>query len=344
MAALSSIENAERRFAEFLASLGGRVRATKRQAGETGPDMVMDAEVRGIPIIILAEYKSQGEPRYLRQAADELRDYLPKFPTAYPVIMAPYITESAGDMLTSKRVGYFDLAGNALIDCGPIFIRVAGKPRTNPVQRKLKSLFAPRSARILRVMLLNPKKRWLVRDLAKEANVSIGLVSKVKQKLGEFELAGDARDMFVAKPGQLLDEWARAYRYDDNKIERYYSLLDLGELEKRLARAAVSRGFKYALTMFSGAARIAPAVRYNFTSFYLSSALDDFAKDLEIKPVPTGANVWVFQPRDEGVYYGLQECDGISLVSNVQLYLDLINFQGRGEEQAAAIREQTLGF
>ena len=89
-------------------------------------------------------------------------------------------------MLDSKRVGYFDLAGNALIDFGQIFVRVAGKPRRNTMQRKLKSLFRPRSARILRVILLNPKKRWFVRDLAKEARVSIGLVSKVKQKLIEL--------------------------------------------------------------------------------------------------------------------------------------------------------------
>lgn len=118
----------------------------------------------------------------------------------------------------------------------------------------------------------------------------------------------------------------------------------IAEFESRLASAAVSRDFKYALTMFSGAARVAPAVRYNFTTFYYSGVLDDLIKELEIKPVPTGANVWVFEPIDEGVYYGLQERDGIPVVSNVQLYLDLINFKGRGEEQAAEIREQALGF
>ena len=344
MAVLSSVESAERRFAEFLASIGGIVRASRRQRGKAGPDIVMRSEVRGKPVTIIAEYKSQGEPRYLRQAADQLRDYLPKYPAAYPVIIAPYITESTATLLNSKGIGYFDFAGNALIDYGPIFVRVAGKPRLNPVQRKLKSLFAQRSARILRVILINPEKRWLVRDLAREANVSIGLVSKVKQKLIEFELADDSRDMFVTKPGQLLDEWARAYRYEDNPIERYYSQAGPRELESRLASAAGSRGFKYALTMFSGAARIAPAVRYNFASFYYLGRPEELVKELEIKPVPTGANVWVFKPADEGVYYGLQKREGMAIVSNVQLYLDLINFKGRGEEQAAAIREQSLGY
>lgn len=339
-----SLETAERRFAEFLVSIGGSVRARQRQPSKMGPDLVIEADVRGKLVTIIAEYKSQGEPRYLRQAADQLREFLRQYPTAYPVILTPYLTEKSAALLDSKRVGYFDLAGNALIDYGPIFIRVAGKARQNRVGRKLKSLFAPRSARILRVMLLDPKKHWLVQDLAKEAKVSIGLVSKVKQKLRELELGADARDMFVDKPGQLLDEWVRAYRYDDNQIERYYSPLDLAEIEGRLAITARSRALRYALTMFSGAWKIAPFVRYNFASFYYSGKPDELAKDLKIKSVSSGANVWVFKPVDEGIYYGLQEVGGLAVASNLQLYLDLVNFKGRGEEQAAAIREQFLGY
>lgn len=194
------------------------------------------------------------------------------------------------------------------------------------------------------MILLNRKRRWLVRDLAKEAQVSIGLVSKVKQKLVELELGDDTRDMFVAKPGQLLDDWVRAYKYDDNQIERYYSPLSPSELENRLAQAARSRPFRYALTMFSGASKIVPFVRYNFASFYYSGRPDELVKEIEIKPVASGANVWVFEPADEGVYYGLQERDGMAIASSLQLYLDLVNFKGRGEEQAAAIREQSLGF
>ena len=37
---------------------------------------------RGKPIMIIGECKSQGEPRYLRQAAEQLRDFLPQYPTA----------------------------------------------------------------------------------------------------------------------------------------------------------------------------------------------------------------------------------------------------------------------
>lgn len=334
--------DAAAKFSAFLESIGGTVQRLAEPGA--GPDIVFEANVRGNPITFIAECKSQGEPRYIRQAAEQLREYQANYPAAYPIVIAPFITDSTAALLSSKKLGYFDLAGNALIDYGPIFVRVGGKTRRNPVQRKLKSLFSPRSSRILRVLLSNPQRRWLLRDLAKEAGVSIGLVSKVKDKLIELEFASDSRDVGVTKPGDLLDEWARNYSYSDNKIERYYSSLDPTDLEKQLGDAARSRGWRYALTMFSGASKIESFVRYNFASFYYSGSTEEVASELKLKPTPSGANVWILTARDEGVYWGAQQAEDFAIVSNVQLYLDLMNFKGRGEEQATALREQRLRY
>src|ERR1041385_3701769 len=153
---LDLAQDAETSFSDFLRSLGGSVRSIERKPRRSPLDLIVEAEIRGKPITFVVECKTQGEPRYLRQAADQLRDVLPEYPTAYPIIIAPYISDSSAALLASKRVGYYDLAGNALIDFGPIFVRVYGKPRPNPVQRKLKSIFRPRSARILRVLLTDP--------------------------------------------------------------------------------------------------------------------------------------------------------------------------------------------
>lgn len=334
---------AESLFSEFVQSLGGTVRRLEQPPGP-GPDIILDAEIRGKPIRFIAECKSQGEPRYIREAAEQLREYQAKYPAAYPIVIAPFITESTAELLNSKRVGYFDLAGNALIDYGQIFVRVAGKTRRNPVKRKLKSLFRPRSARILRVMLSDPKKRWYLRDLAREAGVSIGLVSKVKQKLIEFEFAAEGRDVSVTKPGDVLNEWSRAYSYTDNEVQQYYSALNPTEFEKQLGDAATARNFRYALTMFSGASKVAPFVRYNFASFYYSGSMDELTAELKLKAAPSGANVWILNPADDGIYYGIRNVGDLAVVSNLQLYLDLVNYKGRGEEQAAAIREQLLRY
>jgi hypothetical protein len=339
------IQEFETRFSEFASTVGGTIQSIRKQPVPSEPDLVIQAEIRNKPITLIVEAKSQGEPRYIREAGDRLRGYLSQFPGAYPIVIAPYISSQSANLLKSKQVGYFDLAGNVLIDIGPLFISVTGKPNSNPVQKKLKSLFAAKSSRVLRVLLTNPAKTWYVQDLAAEAGVSIGLASKLKQRLLELELVDDVRaGIILRKPGDLLDEWAKAYSYQQNDIFKYYSPNATTQVERQVSEFARNRGLGYALTMFSGAERISPFVRYNFSAFYFSGSMLELEQQLELKSTDSGANVWAFRPFDEGVYYGMQNVGGIQIASNVQLYLDLINYKGRGEEQARALRERLLKY
>jgi hypothetical protein len=334
----------EPQFRDFLNTMGGTLREFRREPLRPGPDLFIEAELRGKPITLLVEAKAQGEPRYIRQAADQLRELIGRFPGAYPIVVAPYISSQTAGLLQSKQIGYFDLTGNVLIDSGPLYIRVEGKPNPKRAQKKLKSLFAPKTSRIVRVLLTNPDKTWYVQDLAAEAGVSIGLASRLKQRLVDLEILRQTKTgVSLTKPGDLLDQWAKEYSYQKNEISKYYSPSS-SNIETRLSEFDREGKNRHALTMFSGAARVAPFVRYNFAAFYFSGATPDLEKQLELKPTLSGANVWVFRPFDEGVYYGVQTIESVSVVSNVQLYLDLINYQGRGEEQAAAIRERLLRY
>ena len=40
---------------------------------------------------------------------------------------------------------------------------------------------------------------------------------------------------------------------------------------------------------------------------------------------------------DEGVFYGVNQVDGVNVVSKVQLYIDLFNYPARGEEAAEIV-------
>lgn len=333
------------KFREFVSRVGGTVQTIQKEPTRPGPDLLLQAEIRGTPITLIAEAKSVGEPRYVRQAADQLRDYAARFPGAYPIVVSSFISPQTAEMLRSRGIGYFDMQGNVLIDFGSLFINVSGKTNRNPVQKTLKSLFADKSSRILRVLLTSPEKSWAVQDLSVEAGVSIGLTSRVKQRLVDFELIPETKGgIKLSKPGELLDQWSKAYNYEKNEITKYYSQSQPAEIEKRVASFAASSGTPYQLTMFSGAAKVAPFVRYNFAAFYFSGSMRELERELAISPTTSGANVWVFRPFDEGVYYGMQKRDGISVASSVQLYLDLINYKGRGEEQATAIRERILRY
>ena len=46
------LQDAERRFAEFLTSLGGGVRSFQRQPDDSGPDFIIEADIRGVTTAI----------------------------------------------------------------------------------------------------------------------------------------------------------------------------------------------------------------------------------------------------------------------------------------------------
>ncbi len=102
------------------------------------------------------------------------------------------------------------------------------------------------------------------------------------------------------------------------------------------------KDLKYALTGFSGAARLAPAVRYQRVTAYVEKTEEDLVSLLNLKEVPSGANVSLLTPYDEGVFYGVREIEGIRIACPVQIYLDLWGFRGRGEEAANAVLEKVI--
>jgi hypothetical protein len=61
-----------------------------------------------------------------------------------------------------------------------------------------------------------------------------------------------------------------------------------------------------------------------------------------LKEVPSGSNITLLKPYDEGVMYGAREVDGVWIVAAIQAYLDLVSFRGRGEEAAEALLDQVI--
>jgi hypothetical protein len=55
--------------------------------------------------------------------------------------------------------------------------------------------------------------------------------------------------------------------------------------------------------------------------------------------VDTGGNLWLIVPDDEGVFQETQEIAGFPLVSDIQIYLDLLQVGQRGPDQAEELRK-----
>jgi hypothetical protein len=223
---------------------------------------------------------------------------------------------------------------------GQVYIEQTGKPNPFRTRRDLVSLYSPKSSRVLRVLLSNPGRIWKIQDLADEARVSLGQVANVKKLLLD---RGSIADGFsLREPWKLLEEWVNVYTYRKNEVSNFYSLKSVPEIESDLAKTCGEKGIEFALTGFSGAARFAPAVRYNRVMAYVSTISEDLVSFLDLKEVPSGANVMLLGPYDEGVFYGTQVMDDIRIVSPVQIYLDLKSYKGRGEEAAEVLLREIV--
>ena len=315
---------------------------------EIKPDLVVQAETKEKEkYLIVFEVKSAGQPRYARMAVNQLQSILANRENVYGVLGAPFISEESKKICQASGIGYIDLAGNCLFRFNNVYINVEGKPNPYPSTRPLKSIFATKSTRALRVLFSSPKKDWFVKDLAREANISIGQASNLKKRLLEYEFieeVGDERGFKfrLSNPEALLNRWAENYSYRENKTRNYYSLDDVKEIEKKLSDYCETKKIRYAFTLTSGASLVAPFLRYKRVFVYLSNSIEKVALALGWKEVPSGPNITILEPYDEGIFYGLQEINGMKVVSDVQLYLDLKGYKERGEEAAQFLLENRL--
>lgn len=306
-------------------------------------DLLTELSVRNNRLRVLVEVRSLGEPRVMRAAIQQLKEYTNQSENAYPVVAAPYISDDTARVCRRNGVGYIDLAGNCFLSFDQIYVERKSYPNPSVEKRRVRSIFSPRSSRILRVMLSSPRRSWRVQELAREAQVSLGLTSRVKERLLDLEYALETeKGLALSRPGELLEQWAANYSFRKNKAYDYFGLHELKELERDLSHDCEQRRIPYALTLFSGAALVAPFMRYTRGFAYVGGDVHRVSASLGLKEVSSGPNFTILEPYDEGVFYGSREADGMRVVGDVQLYLDLVGFKGRGEESARFLFEQRL--
>ncbi len=69
-------------------------------------------------------------------------------------------------------------------------------------RRPLRTLFAPKASRILRILLEEPRRAWTLTGLAEKTGVSLGQIFKVKERLLDLELMSSTDEgVILSKPG-----------------------------------------------------------------------------------------------------------------------------------------------
>lgn len=308
---------------------------------QDGADLVMEISGPGGPWTLVCEYKSNAQPRHIRGAALQARDLARQIgstSSAYPIVLAPFISSESGAICQQLGVGYADLAGNCRLAFGTVYIEktVASNPFRE--KREQRSLFAPKSARVLRLMLELPSRDWKVAELAERADVSYGQVSKVRRHLLDKEwAAGTWGAVRLVKPQALLDAWRSAYKPLRSRRTTYYTLLH-GEPLQKAIRDATSDTLigKAALSAYSAARWLAPYARVAGEYFYADTDGERRLKEsLKLEAVAKGENITIDLASDAGVFQGaIESARGVFCTSPIQTYLDLAASGERGEEAA----------
>lgn len=321
-------------------------RATQRKTdrkGAAGIGVALD--FKGARLELAGEWIESPSSAALKDRANRLRQLTRGDPRITPIIMAPYLTESQREFLIDAGIGFIDLAGNAHVEAQGVYIsKVSPKP-SRPQKMAAPSPFSDKASLVVR-QLLSQRDPVGVLELAAKIGVSPGYVSKVLSRLDSlgYLSRNQGQKVTLRDPKSLLQDWAVVYDYTKNRMTGYFCRARGAEvILDKLEKASAPEG--YALTAQAGARLVAPYAAFDRVDIYVPSlrVVEGLVAALGLEPVNKGANVVVWEPYlKHSVFFGCRAVRGIPVVSDVQLYLDLIKYPLRGAEQAEHLYQTLL--
>ncbi len=331
-----------RQVPELLAELAAIQPEFEPARGE-GADLVIRLGNR----LLVVEAKSNSQAGAVSEAAERAARAARELGAkAFGVVAVPFMGELGQRICREAGVGFIDLSGNASIKAPPLLIHVEGRPNRFVPRGRPSSVFAPKSSRIARIMLLDPKRWWMQQELAESGELGAGYVSRICKRLESERLIERNADRAVRPRDAhlLLDAWRNRYDFAAHKIVRGHVSARSGEeLATRLSSVLEDSEHRYALTGLAAAWLIAPFASYRLVAVYLdASPSEDLLEELKCRREERGSNLWLVRPNDAGVFQGGKSVDGVPCVSAAQVYLDLGAMPERSEEAAEHLRKERL--
>jgi hypothetical protein len=203
------------------------------------------------------------------------------------------------------------------------------------------NLYSGKAVDVARVLLIRYPEKLTLRKLASESAVSLGEAFNVSKALINERMAlreSGRSELKLMAPSELLERLAKVNNFSANtKFIEYYTPEE--DISKFLKKLKGLRTPDYAITGLAGAMLVAPFVRPTNIHIYVKGEDDarKLADTLSLMPVESNGNVKFAISKSNGVFYGLRAINGINVVSNIQLYIDLLNYPARGEEAAGEV-------
>ena len=348
----SSIESRGRKALEaYLSEAGAAVRWIRSgRHQQWRPDAEMEVELPGGELKMCAvEFESNARRVPIEHALHQLRSHSEH--EVQPVIFAEHLGRPMRERLRQEGVWFGDLSGNRFFKSRGFLVDREVAEKSAQARRPAASVFADRNSRLLRYLLMRPAQQVGVRELAGRIGLSPSAVSNGLGKLREMGyLESNQQRLELVAREDLLEEWVSFYRprFRRQDESRYYvharNAEELLERLKGLRRAAAPA---WGLSLHGGASLVAGFAQFREVHLYISpeepKLQGEFIRGLDARPAEGKANLVFLSPfYRHSVLFESRVVEGLRVVSDLQLFLDLSCFAQRGKEQADVILERRL--
>ncbi len=334
--------------AEVPAALAGLLDVpqadVKVQAGGAA-DLLVSAAGHSFVVELLGAASPGALAAHASQAAAAARRQRRK---AVPLLVVPFMTDAGRRVCDAARISWFDLSGNAHIVAPGIRIIVGGRPNRFRRPGRPASIFAPKSARVVRWLLENEGRALTQREIARATDMTDGFVSRIASRLEDEsyvvrEASGALR---VKDPALLLDAWRDDYRFDKHVLLQGHVAARSGDALARFVGDTLTQGsVEHAATGLAAAWQMTHFAAFRIATFFLAeSPSKELREKLGFREDARGANLWLVLPKDAGVFHGAETRDGLRCVHPVQAYVDLKAHPERATEAAERLRSELLSW
>lgn len=343
----------------------------------SGVDLVVSAAEQTFAVEVLTAAAAgpiAAHALYVAKAATKLRR------RTIPLVAVPFMGEAGRRACEAARVAWFDLSGNAHIVAPGIRIIVDGRPDRFRQPGRPASIFAPKSARVVRWLLMHPDRSFTQREIARATDMTEGFVSRIVARLeadsyiarvgvsgegdgfgsgygyGAGSGAGDgdgSGGSHQSKPpvrvrdaSLLLDAWRDEYDFSKHTVIRGHVAARSGDtLARFVSDTLVADRVEHAATGLAAAWQLTHFAAFRIATFFVTSELSaELKAKLCFREDPRGANLWLVVPNDPGVFHGAKDRDGLRCVHPVQAYLDLKDHPERAVEAAERLRGEFMNW
>jgi hypothetical protein len=312
-------------------------------------DMGLDGLVRVGKLTFAVQWKSVAGAGAVAWATTQIQKHVHQWAkAAIPLVAVPFMGKVGREICESVGLSWIDLSGNARIVAPGLKILVEGKPNRFIRRGRRSGVFAPKSSRIARWLLMNPDEPFTQREIARATEMDEGFTSRIIAQLEKDELLSrDQRGAIKPRaPDLLLNIWQEEYDFSKHRVIYGHIPAQSGEtLLHQAADTLADASIFYAATGLAAAWLLDHFAGFRIVTIYVPEEPSQAVLGkLSFHRDSRGANCWLVVPNDSGIFHGASLREKVRCVHPVQVYLDLKGHPERSKEAAERLRSNNLNW